>query len=1112
MFSLKQMLAEMDQALEEKIKTESLTSNAKPKVAFDGKPLAQQSNYYLYTFSLDEPWEEQDETPLTIQIPNQIERVNATLVNAGGMTLTIATDRPLSAEALGRVELFADPTQILKSLRGALKKLHKDPSQLGSKSFGLVPFQIGTQLPHLSFGGFNPDASQARAIQMALGSEVTYIIGPPGTGKTSTLAAIAFAHLVQGRTILIAAHTNIATDNAVMKLCEICQGTGTLAPLENASVLRYGTPQHRGLREDDKYAQIYLPKLAQHYSGHLRQLRQRLETELKDIMTPLMSWLTQHASLIAQQKKLSEEIQLLAVQCSTFEARKHAISLCQQQVGLADLKRSLGELVVRRNGLLQLKDNYETNNQILNLQLQEARTMNAFKRFLKRLDESKLLEDLGEITMQLEKVSSDLEQLSTQQEIIKHNYILAEKKWKELQEDFEAISMQQAVCQEQSMELNTTLTQYNRHIQTNDHQVRQWEQRRKACEEKIAQVEGEVAELEKHLVKNARVIATTLSKVHMSQLLQERRFDVVILDEISMAPLPAVYFAAIHADLSVVAIGDPHQLAPIVSDDDKPIVKTWLGKDLFEQVGITAAALMRDNRLGVFLQKQSRMHPTISRLASQHVYQGLLHDADRVALRHSVYEQVHPMPGCALVLCDTSSDAPMVTIPRGSGGKGRSRLNIHHALCAMAIVQQVLSSPIPLHDSNSQEQRIGIVTPYRAQAQFLQHLIRSAHLEQIVRAGTVHRFQGLEFDVVIFDTVDSINSVPRENFTAGPLGSNAMRLINVAITRARHKLIIIANAPYLQNKLKEHDILALVLKDAQASARLKSQAVLQLPFPSPAEIVRNAFPTSVHEQLLDTLFQESSNLALLKEDTFFEQLERDLRAAKETVVIFSPFIGKTRMATFMRLLLDVHQAGVHITIYTKPPSEYESPYDLLNHLKQTFGDVWERRNMHEKIVILDKEIVYLGSLNVLSHDGKTGEIMLRVKSAPFVKNIKGIMNMSNSAQYTSDETDGHKGPDIALPLLLLPSISSACGICNAQMQITLSKSGPFYGCTQYKRHLDKKFTVDVTANDLSKIQDLVVRSCPECGSPMRIDKAPFQNGILICSKCSYRQEIIFTRN
>ena len=66
-----------------------------------------------------------------------------------------------------------------------------------------------------------------------------------------------------------------------------------------------------------------------------------------------------------------------------------------------------------------------------------------------------------------------------------------------------------------------------------------------------------------------------------------------------------------------------------------------------------------------------------------------------------------------------------------------------------------------------------------------------------VRVGTVHAFQGLEFDGVIFDTMEA-PGLPVAPFLRGGWGSEAMRLLNVAVTRARHKLLIIAHRDHIR--------------------------------------------------------------------------------------------------------------------------------------------------------------------------------------------------------------------------------------------------------------------------------------------------------------------------
>src|SRR5262249_517674 len=79
----------------------------------------------------------------------------------------------------------------------------------------------------------------------------------------------------------------------------------------------------------------------------------------------------------------------------------------------------------------------------------------------------------------------------------------------------------------------------------------------------LSELDRELQELEKRILEQAQVVATTLSKLYMSGTLNDRRFDIVIVDEISAASMPAVYIAASRANNAVITIGDPQQLAPI---------------------------------------------------------------------------------------------------------------------------------------------------------------------------------------------------------------------------------------------------------------------------------------------------------------------------------------------------------------------------------------------------------------------------------------------------------------------------------------------------------------------------------------------------------------------
>src|SRR5438046_4736449 len=87
------------------------------------------------------------------------------------------------------------------------------------------------------------------------------------------------------------------------------------------------------------------------------------------------------------------------------------------------------------------------------------------------------------------------------------------------------------------------------------------------------------------IISEARVIATTLTRAYLRDTIQARRFDTVILDEASMAPIPALWVAASLADQNVIAVGDFKQLPPIVQSNHELALK-WLGQDVFRIAGI----------------------------------------------------------------------------------------------------------------------------------------------------------------------------------------------------------------------------------------------------------------------------------------------------------------------------------------------------------------------------------------------------------------------------------------------------------------------------------------------------------------------------------------------
>lgn len=95
----------------------------------------------------------------------------------------------------------------------------------------------------------------------------------------------------------------------------------------------------------------------------------------------------------------------------------------------------------------------------------------------------------------------------------------------------------------------------------------------------LNELKEKMQELEKQAIMSAKIVGATLAKSYLSETLRERKFDTVILDEASMASIPALWCASYLAESSIVIVGDFLQLPPIVMADT-PMAQKWLGKDM----------------------------------------------------------------------------------------------------------------------------------------------------------------------------------------------------------------------------------------------------------------------------------------------------------------------------------------------------------------------------------------------------------------------------------------------------------------------------------------------------------------------------------------------------
>jgi hypothetical protein len=307
----------------------------------------------------------------------------------------------------------------------------------------------------------------------------------------------------------------------------------------------------------------------------------------------------------------------------------------------------------------------------------------------------------------------------------------------------------------------------------------------------------ELREMEEARQKNtssttlsATIVGATLSKIAMDPS-SVGEFDTVVIDEGSMVMLPQAVAATLLARSQVIILGDPRQLPPVVqaSSDD---AKFYLGTDIFTHLGLEDPAI--DDPRRPMLTEQFRMRPEIRSLVSSMSYANRL--TDHQSITDAAARRNDP-PKSGLILLDTSESG--VT----SEKRGGSRINEGHVDIVTQLVRQLAAAD---------EHDIGVITPFRPQMQLLRQSI-TQELHGFFRNGgmlrTIHGSQGGEKSTIILDLVDAPPQTSM--FLDDRWNTDLPRLLNVALSRAQHRLIVVAHAKSLRQRYQKSGALIMRL-------------------------------------------------------------------------------------------------------------------------------------------------------------------------------------------------------------------------------------------------------------------------------------------------------------
>lgn len=581
-------------------------------------------------------------------------------------------------------------------------------------------------------------------------------------------------------------------------------------------------------------------------------------------------------------------------------------------------------------------------------------------------------------------------------------------------------------------------------------------ERRKEIEKQLKEIRARLKDETKILTSKAQVVATTVSKIYMDKLFDNKKYDVVMFDEVSMAYVPQLICAATFSKEKFICVGDFRQLAPIVQSEN---AKDVLQKDIFSFLNIARGKEIYNHPWLVMLNEQRRMHPQISGFSAKHIYKGLLKDHESVIENRREVVKTEPLHNVPMALIDLHG-----TFCAASKNADNSRFNIFSAIVSVAMALKSEKSQGNLNFKD--EEKVGIITPYAAQTRLIRAIIQDYKQQNTtaLSCATVHQFQGSERNTIIFDAVESYPFKRPGWLVSKNENSSVMRLINVALTRARAKFITVANTKFWGNKFygTQHTYYSL-LKHIESN-----------------NIVVDCKNNATVEFMKTLDFGKNIKPFFAAEDAF-NLLIKDIKSAKEKLIFTLPtdILNTQYESALLDSIRSASQKG--ITVLGKAGETVD--------LNDSWADFFHKsKDAVFPLITIDDKITWYGfPITELYFDDKNFRY-IAPKSPIFRITGKYINEMINSlcdlgnrvtdsgAKLKLTEKSNEKS---ATDLANYLSENEFCKECGATMELFRGRSGKYsLKCSKCGKY--DYLTVNTTNDYLNTID----ATCSVCGNKL----------------------------
>lgn len=883
-----------------------------------GERVGQAEDSWLYRFVVAEDINLRDDTPVRVTAGQ--EDVPGVLVSFRDGILLVALEKDLGPR-IAAARLVANDSFLLERLKERLEQVQGGEAQFNrtaaDRVLGLVSPSSADAEPHPSVNGDGTlNVDQMRGVRRSLGSDTTFVWGPPGTGKTTTLARIVEAHYRAGRSVLLVSNTNIAVDTALEKVAERLQNE---PKFDEGLVIRLGPVVKEELRRR------FGPKvILEEIVARLGQTLQHDKDNLLREATPLEA---EERWLVAALKDLGR----LASARQTLAARQNAL-----QTATVNIAARQQEAEQHRARAAKLRSD-----------LERARTMSALRRFFLRLDPDRLARDASAAERAAEAAAEAARALASE--------------LPKLQAEITSLrgEVDRLIAETERYPPPAQIEARLERLRAQQGQIR----------ERIAAIDRQLAELEQQVLARCKILATTVYRTYLVKNVP-RQFDAVVIDEASMLIPPLVFYAAGLARQSVTVAGDFRQLPPIVMSDER-LAAEWLKCDVFDKAGIPQQLKPEEPTPHlVALGIQYRMREPICAVLNELFYADHPLRSDPSVNRRTGR---FPLSDAPLLYVDTAPFHPWTAFRVGT----YSRYNLFHALLVRNIVLHLAHTGF-LPDTGKPNDKVGAVTPYASQARLIQVLLDDCLGERAAGvAATVHRFQGNEKEAMVIDLTDSPGTPLGRFLEATRIEEDGARLLNVAVSRAQQHVILLGNFEYLRAKappegfarrlvdyFETHGealgldaLLPLAERDWSHGLHRMLPATFDLPDGAASVFTEGTF----YPAFLKDLARAHESIVIFSPFATATGTARWIDSLRA---------GLARGVKVRILTRPADECG---------GGSPDKVAELVQELRGLGITVDMRARMHEKIAIIDGRILWHGSLNILSHRD-THESMLRLES------------------------------------------------------------------------------------------------------------------------------------